>query len=164
MLAETAHDGAVLGRLREVEDDDESTNGSEEGVHLSSTQARTIEQLAVENALLRQAAATQIENSRIRDRATTTNVAAPSFPHQWISWKQPPISGSLSEETDHAIDELDELIDFQPFGNSVPYGRRFSSILLTWKGRSLFLECQKIASSRVSRRVMAELARIWWFW
>lgn len=127
MLAETAHDGAVLGRLREVEDDDESTNGSEEGVHLSSTQARTIEQLAVENALLRQAAATQIENSRIRDRATTTNVAAPSFPHpSGFRGNSHRFPGSLSEETDHAIDELDELIDFQPFGNSVPYGRRFS--------------------------------------
>ena len=44
MLGE--HDPRLLEQLQEVEDDDESSNGSEAGVKLSTTQARTIAQLA----------------------------------------------------------------------------------------------------------------------
>ncbi|KAI4154590.1 MAG: hypothetical protein LQ341_000312 [Variospora aurantia] len=76
MLGDLSHDASLLGQLREVEDDDESSTGSEAGVQLSSTQARTIEQLAMENALLRQAAAEQIENTRNRHRASSTDVKA----------------------------------------------------------------------------------------
>ena len=126
LLGETPHDGAVLGRVREV-DDDESTNGSEEGAHLTSTQARTIEQLAMENALLRQAAATQADQSRIRERATRTTVAATSSLHSGPSrGNVQRFPGSLSDETNHAIDEMDESIDLQPYGNSILSGRRFS--------------------------------------
>ena len=57
MLGDFSPDTSVLEQLREVEDDDEeSTTSSEAGVRLSSTQARTIEQLAMENAILRQQA------------------------------------------------------------------------------------------------------------
>ncbi|KAI4215794.1 MAG: hypothetical protein LQ351_001781 [Letrouitia transgressa] len=67
-----AHDPSLLGQLREVEDDDESSAGSEAGVQISSTQARTIEQMAIENALLRQATAEQIEeNAKVFDRTIT---------------------------------------------------------------------------------------------
>ena len=72
-LGELAHDASLLGQLREVEDDDESSNESEAGVQLSSTQARTIEQLAVENAKLRQAAVDQADNSRGRCRGKSSN-------------------------------------------------------------------------------------------
>lgn len=76
MLGEMSHDPTLLGQLREVEDDEESSNGSEAGVQVSTTQARTIEHLAMENALLRQAAAEQLEKHRGRTRAVTTNSAA----------------------------------------------------------------------------------------
>ena len=57
MLGDFSPDTSVLEQLREVEDDDEgSTTSSEAGVRLSNTQARTIEQLAMENAILRQQA------------------------------------------------------------------------------------------------------------
>lgn len=76
MLGDLSHDASLLGQLREVEDDEESSTGSEAGVQLSSTQARTIEQLAMENAMLRQAAAEQLENTRTRHRASTTDSKA----------------------------------------------------------------------------------------
>lgn len=75
MLGELAHDASLLGQLREVDDDDESSIESESGGQLSTTQARTIEQLAMENAMLRQAAADQIENSRGRSRITRSRSA-----------------------------------------------------------------------------------------
>jgi hypothetical protein len=55
MLSEFSADTA-LGQLREVEDDEESTTSSGARDRLSSTQARQIEQLAMENAILRQQA------------------------------------------------------------------------------------------------------------
>lgn len=81
MLGDMSHDSSLLGQLREVDDDDESSAGSEAGVQLSNTQARTIEQLAMENAILRQAAADQIEHARGRHRTGTTDskTRAPRF-------------------------------------------------------------------------------------
>ena len=65
MLGDFAPDTSVFEQLREVDDDDEtSTTSSEAGVRLSNNQARTIEQLAMENAILRQQAlANQSSNS-----------------------------------------------------------------------------------------------------
>ena len=68
MLGELGHDTAMLGRVREDDDGDESLNGSESDRSYSASQARQIEQLARENALLRQAAAGQMDN-RYRERA-----------------------------------------------------------------------------------------------
>ena len=72
MLSDIAHDTSLLGQLREVDDDDGSSTGSEAGVQLSNTHTRTIEQLARENAMLRQAAAEQMESAKGRSRARTT--------------------------------------------------------------------------------------------
>ncbi|KAL8959146.1 MAG: hypothetical protein Q9193_003939 [Seirophora villosa] len=76
MLGDLSHDASLLGQLREVEDDDESSTGSEAGVQLSSTHAHAIENLAMKNALLRQAAAEQIENTRNRHRTSSIDVKA----------------------------------------------------------------------------------------
>lgn len=106
MLGELAHDASLLGQLREVDDDDESSNGSEAGVQLS-TQARTIEQLAMENALLRQAATNQIESVRGRNRAITTNSAI-RIPRSTGHEQQLPRSESLLRESEYALYEADE--------------------------------------------------------
>ncbi|KAL8839768.1 MAG: hypothetical protein Q9170_001579 [Blastenia crenularia] len=102
MLGDPSHDVALLGKLREVEDDDESSTGSEAGVQLSSTQARTIEQLAMENAILRQAAAEQIENARGRHRASNTDSKAKVSRPMTSNYR---VHDSLPEETDHGYDE-----------------------------------------------------------
>ncbi|OQD64624.1 hypothetical protein PENPOL_c007G00989 [Penicillium polonicum] len=69
MLGELGHDTAMLGRVREDDDGDESLNGSESDMSYSASQARQIEQLARENALLRQAAAAGQMDNRYRERA-----------------------------------------------------------------------------------------------
>ena len=108
MLGELSHDTSLLGQLREVDDDDESSNGSEAGVQLSAAQARTIEQLAMENAMLRQAAADQIENTRGRNRAITTNSAL-RVPRTAAQGHHQPMHESLLKESDYALSEADEL-------------------------------------------------------
>ena len=57
MFGDFSPDTSVLGQLREVDDDDEtSTTSSEAGFRMPNQQARTIEKLAMENAILRQQA------------------------------------------------------------------------------------------------------------
>ena len=107
MLGEISHDASLLEQLREVDDDDESSNGSEAGIQLSATQARTIEQLAMENAMLRQAAADQIENARGRNRAITTNSSV-KVPRSATQGHQS-MHETLLKDSDYALYEADEL-------------------------------------------------------
>lgn len=107
MLGELSHDASLLGQLREVDDDDESSNGSETGVQLSATQARTIEQLAIENAMLRQAAADQIESTRGRNRAITTN-STTRIPRSAALGYHPPLQENVIKDSDYVLYEADE--------------------------------------------------------
>lgn len=99
MLSEMANDGSVLGKVKEVEDDeDEDDSGSMQGsFHQSSADAKTIEMLARENAMLRQQQ--QHYNARMRPRAST---GASYLPNGY------PLHESVPEESDYAVDELDE--------------------------------------------------------
>ena len=90
MLGDRLHDSSNLGQLREVDDDDESSNESGVGSFVASDQAKTIERLAMENAMLRQAAAQQLEASRARARTVTENVISQS--HHARSLRQQPNS------------------------------------------------------------------------
>ena len=127
MLNDMNRDAAQLGQLREVEDDVDSSNGSEEGVKLNVTQALTIEKLAMENAMLRQAAAKQIETTRTRNRTATgasmikgiTNRTSTQGLHQRIQ-------ESVPEELDNSYDENDIQIRAQPYASDDMRGRRYS--------------------------------------
>ncbi|CZT08754.1 related to suppressor protein PSP1 [Rhynchosporium graminicola] len=114
MLSEMSNDGA-LSKLKEVDDDDdddESTNGSNHGVAVQqSNEAKTIELLARENAMLRQ----QQYHSRIRPRSSTSN----AYGLGGYS-----LQGTLPEESDYAIDELEELQ--QDMQTKSMLGRRMS--------------------------------------
>ena len=115
MLSEMSNEGG-LSKLKEVDDDDdESTNGSAQGVQLQSNEAKTIEILARENAILRQQ---QYQNSRIRPRSSTTNA--------YNSGNGYGLQDSVPEEGDYAIDELDEINDLQDIANKALQGRRMS--------------------------------------
>ena len=112
MLSEMSNDGG-LGKLKEVDDDDdESTNGSNERVHVQSNDAKTIELLARENAILRQQ---QYQNSRIRPRSSTSNVFNSYSLHE-----------ALPEESDYAIDELEEISELQGGPSKAMLARRMS--------------------------------------
>ncbi|KHN95865.1 PSP1 domain-containing protein [Metarhizium album ARSEF 1941] len=97
MLSEMANDGSMLGKVKEVEDDDnESTSESLQGSFHQMSETKTIEMLARENAMLRQQ---QYNNSRIRPRAST----GASFLGNGYE--------TVPEESDFAVDELDEATD-----------------------------------------------------
>lgn len=108
-LSELSHDASLLGQLREVEDDDESSNGSEAGVQLSSTQARTIEQLAAENAILRQAAADQADSSKGRSKANSSN-PKPQVPRSAAFGGPKGVRGTLPNKAKLAFFEPDDSI------------------------------------------------------
>lgn len=110
-LGELSHDASLLGQLREVEDDDESSNGSEAGVQLSSTQARTIEQLAMENAILRQTTTDQADSSKGRSRANTSNPnPKPQVPRSAAYGAHKSIRGTVPDETKLAFLEPDDSV------------------------------------------------------
>ena len=117
MLGELGHDPAMLGRVREDDDGDESLASSEGDLSYSASQARQIEQLARENALLRQAAAAGQMDSRFRDRATSSASNAGVHPvHR--------IRGVPEEEL--APEDLGELRDIQGYNMRGNARRRFS--------------------------------------
>jgi hypothetical protein len=121
MLSEMSNDGAGLEKLKEVEDDDdESTNGSAQGAQLQETQAKALEMLARENAILRQQ--NYQSSMRLRPRSSTTNAALNSY----ASGTQYGMQDSLTEESDYAIDELDEISELQGITNKGMLGRRLS--------------------------------------
>ncbi|KAL8674709.1 MAG: hypothetical protein Q9168_000867 [Polycauliona sp. 1 TL-2023] len=122
MLGDLSHDASLLGQLREVEDDDESSTGSETDIR---TQARTIEQLARENAMLRQQAAEQLESTRSRNRAsfTDTNNNAPR--HAFSSSQQ--VRGYVLKDGQYGQQEVS---DGQSYNSEGLRGRRSSEYAL----------------------------------
>jgi hypothetical protein len=105
MLSEMANDGTMLGKVKEVEDDDdESPSESMQNSFHQSSDAKTIEMLARENAMLRQQQQQQQTqyNARIRPRAVTGN----SYTGNGY-----PLREAVPETSDYAIDELDEAND-----------------------------------------------------
>ncbi|KAL8705859.1 MAG: hypothetical protein Q9201_001082 [Fulgogasparrea decipioides] len=124
MLGDPSYDASLLGQLREVEDDDESSTGSEAGVQLSSTQARTIEQLAMENAMLRQAAAEQIESARGSNRLSTTGSNANVTRHLAPNHQRG--HESVQEEGSYGIDEQSGMRIGHSYSNEGLRARRSS--------------------------------------
>lgn len=113
MLSEMANEGAMLGKL--TEDDDDDSNGSmQSSQHQSAEAAKTIELLARENAMLRQQ---QYQNSRHRSRASTSSAYGLVNGH---------LQEAVPEESDYAIEELDESNDGADMVPKVNYGRRIS--------------------------------------
>jgi hypothetical protein len=98
MLSEMSNDGTMLGKVKEVEDDedDESLSESMQGSFHQSSESKTIEMLTRENAMLRQQQ--QYNNHRMRPRAPTGGSA-------YMGNGYSPVP----EESDFAVDELDEM-------------------------------------------------------
>lgn len=115
VLGELGHDPALLGRVREDDDGDESLTGSESDMNYSASQARTIEQLARENALLRQAAAAGQMDPRLRERASSSASGAGHPLHR--------IRGGVPEE-ELSPEDYGDLRDIQNFGGMRSNTRR----------------------------------------
>lgn len=117
MLSEMSSDGAMLGKVKEVEDDDDdSTSDSAQGSHQQqSVEALTIEKLTRENAILRQQ---QYHSSRLRPRASTAATYGLGNGYG--------VRGTVPEESDFAIDELDEAGEGQDGVSKRGLARRMS--------------------------------------
>ncbi|KAJ9132618.1 Protein PSP1 [Pleurostoma richardsiae] len=117
MLSEMSNEGGMLGKVKEVEDDDDddSTSGSAQGGQHQSAESKTIEMLARENAILRQH---QYQNLRLRPRASTA--AAYGLGNGYN------LQESVPEESDYAIDELDESNDASELAAKRAFSRRMS--------------------------------------
>jgi hypothetical protein len=112
MLSEMASDGTMLGKVNE-DDDDDSTESMQGSQH-QSAEAKTIEMLTRENAMLRQQ---QQYQNRLRPRASTA--ATYGLGNGYL---QEPVP----EESDYAVDELDESHDASDLAAKKGLGRRMS--------------------------------------
>lgn len=114
MLSEMSSEGG-LSKLKEVEDDDgASTNGSSDGPQMqqSTEAARTIERLAKENAMLRQ------QQARSRPRSSTANAFGLGSAY---GFQEP-----VLEESEYAVDELDEMNELHETASRGLQARRMS--------------------------------------
>jgi hypothetical protein len=117
MLSEMASDSSMLGKVKEVDDDEDedSLPDSIPGSFAHQTsESKTIEMLTRENAMLRQQ---QQYNARMRPRASTGTSAYFSNGYS--------LRGAVPEESDYAIDELDEMNEMNEPGES--FARRAAS-------------------------------------
>ena len=105
MLGDLSHDPTLLGQLREIEDD-ESSNDSESGVPLSTTQ--TIEQLTMENALLRQVAAEQLELGMVRNRKRSVTGNAGRSSRNTTQSHHQHLCEDVPEGSEYALYDMDE--------------------------------------------------------
>jgi PSP1 C-terminal conserved region len=122
ILGDLGHDAGTLGRVREVDDDDENENGSDESQTYSTSQARTIEQLTRENALLRQAAGNQYDN-RFRERTMSSISASSGFSNPSAVLRANRVRSSIPEGGDLAIDDHDDAVVPTEFGSRSAFGR-----------------------------------------
>ncbi|ORY64434.1 uncharacterized protein BCR38DRAFT_458112 [Pseudomassariella vexata] len=118
MLSEMSNEGGMLGKVKEDEDDDDDSNHSpKHGNHIhQSAESKTIEMLTRENAMLRQQQ--QYQNSRLRPRASTAATYGLGNGYS--------VHEAVPEESDFAIDELDEANDGQEAAVKRALGRRMS--------------------------------------
>ncbi|KAK1761391.1 protein PSP1 [Echria macrotheca] len=113
MLSEMANDGNMLGKVNE-DDDDDSTGSLQSSQH-QSAEAKTIEMLTRENQMLRQQQ--QYQNSRLRPRASTAATYGLGNPY---------LQEPVPEESDYAIDELEESNDGSELAAKRSLARRMS--------------------------------------
>jgi cell fate regulator YaaT (PSP1 superfamily) len=148
----------MLGRVREDDDDEEdtSTNGSENGYQYVANQARTIEQLTRENALLRQAAS-QLDSTRLRDRAASSVSTNTVYPIAGPSHNPHRIPVSVPEEVDLAVEDLDELGSIPP-----GYGGLRSQTRRRFSEHSVNLDKQLQAFATLENRPLESLKKAHW--
>ena len=121
MLSEMSSEGG-LGKVKEVEDDEEEdvspSNSLLQNSFHQSAESKAIEMLTRENAMLRQQQQ-QYQSSRVRPRSSTA--AAYGMGSGYT------LQESVPEESEYAIDELDESNDGVDLGaGRRPINRRMS--------------------------------------
>ena len=105
MLGDLSHDPPLLEQLREVDDDEEGSNGSDTDVQLSAQETK-IQQLAMENAMLRQAAAERSESAKVRNRAAAS--IASKAPRSSAQLYSQLAHDPMAEETEYALCDFED--------------------------------------------------------
>ena len=105
MLGDLSHDPPLLEQLREVDDDEEGSNDSETDVQLSAQETK-IQQLAMENAMLRQAAAERSESAKVRNRAAAS--IASKAPRSSTQLYNQFAHDPMAEETEYALCDFED--------------------------------------------------------
>ncbi|KAL4918266.1 ribosomal L15-domain-containing protein [Aspergillus aurantiobrunneus] len=156
LLGELGHDPATLGRVREDEDDEAESPGGSDGSYgnYNANQARTIEQLSRENALLRQAAG-HIETP-FRDHAMSNASAASGYAVGSGIRSSNRIRGSVPEEGNLAVEDLDEV------GNIPEYNDMYSNTRRRFSEHSVNLEKQFPAFTPLENRNLAGMGKAHW--
>lgn len=113
MLSEMSNDGGMLGKVKEVEDDDDDDVEPTMPGPQQSAEAKTIEMLTRENAMLRQQ---QLHANRMRPRASTGFGVGNGY------GLHDPVP---EESSDYAVD-LDESNDVTDIAAKRAFGRRMS--------------------------------------
>jgi PSP1 C-terminal conserved region len=144
VLGDLGHDSGTLGRVREVDDDDENENFSEEPQMCSVSQARTIEQLTRENALLRQAASSQYEN-RFRDRAGSSISTSSGFSNPIAPLRNHRLRNNVPEGGDLAIEDPEDAALPSNYGPRSALGRLHEQI-------SNNLDSQQLSTGQAENR------------
>jgi hypothetical protein len=116
MLSEMSSDGSMLGKVNEDEDDEEAGGSLQGSQLLQSAEAKKIELLTRENAMLRQQQ--QYQAARLRPRASTA--AAYALNNGYV------MQNPVPEESDYAIDEADEANDGTDLSSRRTFSRRMS--------------------------------------
>ncbi|CAI6098507.1 unnamed protein product [Clonostachys chloroleuca] len=144
MLSEMASDGSMLGKVKEVDDDEEEGSLSEsmQGSFTQSAESKTIEMLARENALLRQQ-----QYARVRPRAMTgTSYFGNGY-------------STVPEESDFAIDELDELNDGgESFARRAANSRRMSEYGVAPVRSPFSMDPRKVDNSNLKKALWSTSA------
>jgi hypothetical protein len=122
LLEDLGHDPALLGRVREDDNDDETNTNESSDIHPYASSQAQIERLTRENAMLRQAA--RYEGARIRDRAVSSASINNNYPLATGMHSLHRIHGSVPEESDLAVEDLDELGDISGYNGLRTSSRR----------------------------------------
>ncbi|EXJ77908.1 hypothetical protein A1O3_09067 [Capronia epimyces CBS 606.96] len=114
-----------LGRLREIEDDEDDLEGNQMSEVIATEQARTIERLEKENAQLRQAAQTR---GRALSGASAAPPPAPGF-------RNSRLRSAVPEEAETAIDDREDFAILGGLGDRENSTRRLSEQTLGYPER-----------------------------
>lgn len=147
VLGELGHDTSILGRVREDESDNEvsAIAGRPEPQH--GRQQQSYDSLVAENMKLRQQA--------IRGRTLSTTSATSSFSNPAGQYHTTPLRGAVPEESDTAIEELEEQNGLSRAYGYSRTGRRFSE-------QTLGLETMAASSAQQENRSIENGRRAQW--
>ena len=122
MLGDAPHDSNTLGELREVDDDEETTFAPSSGGKAYRGE-RTLEDLAGENAMLRQQlVANQIQQQSRGNRSSFTN-QRPQTSDQYYHQR---LQNTFQDESSPSYFDVDDSRPDEPQKTSSSLGRRFS--------------------------------------